>query len=168
MNVRRIVAALLLWGAAAHAEDLSPEQVGKIQQQEQEALDKVNAAHGNKKAADMDRDERRQFMEEQRQASKDVLEKNGVSAKDYARAGSTLSRDDRERANASKAATKAESEKKANVKDATAKEPTIEYGIPKEEKGKSKGEAGDAPSSRKSGSKSSGGHRSKRSRSSDY
>lgn len=166
MNVRRIAAALLLWGAAAHAEELSPEQVGKIQQQEQEALDKVNAAHGNKKAADMDRDERRQFMEEQRQASKEVLEKNGVSAKDYARASSTMSRDDRERAGAAKASAKAESEKKANVKEAGAKEPTIEYGIPKEEKGKSKGDDGEVTSSKKSSSKSSGGHRSKRSRSS--
>lgn len=135
MNVRSLsAAALLLCGAAAHAGDLSPEQVAKIQADEQEAQQKVSAAHGNRSPAEMDPDERKQMAAEQRKASQEVMEKNGVSAKDFARASATMSREERDRANAARDALKADAEKKAAAKTAApASGPTIEYGIPKED-----------------------------------
>lgn len=69
----------------AHAEDLTPEQLARIRRDEKAAMDKVNAAHGNKKPSELSTAERRQIIREQQEAARGVMEKHGVSAKDYAR-----------------------------------------------------------------------------------
>ncbi|MFY0578300.1 hypothetical protein ACN28S_31860 [Cystobacter fuscus] len=45
----------------------------------------MNAAHGGKKSSEMSTAERRQIIQEQQQAIQGVLDKHGVSSKDYAR-----------------------------------------------------------------------------------
>ncbi|QRK05375.1 hypothetical protein JQX13_35090 [Archangium violaceum] len=67
------------------AEDLTPEQLARIRRDEKAAEAKVNAAHGNKKPSEMTNAERRQMIREQQEALQEVMEKNGVSRKDYAR-----------------------------------------------------------------------------------
>jgi hypothetical protein len=69
----------------APAGELTPEQVARVRRDEKAALERVNAAHGNRKPSEMDNGERRQVIQEQQKAVQEALEKNGVSAKDYAR-----------------------------------------------------------------------------------
>ncbi len=69
----------------ALAEELTPERLASIRRAEKAAVDKVNAAHGNKKSSEMSASERRQMIQEQQEAVRKVMEEHGVSAKDYAR-----------------------------------------------------------------------------------
>jgi hypothetical protein len=79
-----LTTSLTLPGLAL-AGELSPEQLASIRRDEQAALDRVNTAHGDKKSSEMDNAERRRLIEDQRQAVREVMEKHGVSEKDYAR-----------------------------------------------------------------------------------
>lgn len=65
--------------------DLTPEQIARIRREEKAAEAKVNAAHGNKKSSELSAAERRQMIREQQEAIQEVMDKNGVSRKDYAR-----------------------------------------------------------------------------------
>ncbi|PTL76083.1 hypothetical protein [Vitiosangium sp. GDMCC 1.1324] len=67
------------------AGDLTPEQIARIRREEKAAAEKVNAAHGNKKSSELSAAERRQMIREQQEAIQEVMDKNGVSRKDYAR-----------------------------------------------------------------------------------
>ena len=67
------------------AEDLTPEQLASIRRAEKAAVDKVNAAHGNKKSSELSAAERRQMIREQQEAAQKVMDEHGVSPKDYAR-----------------------------------------------------------------------------------
>ncbi|HYO60068.1 hypothetical protein [Archangium sp.] len=69
----------------ALAEALPPEQLARIRRDEKAAVDKVNAAHGNKKSSELSTAERRQMVREQQEAIQGVMDKHGVSRKDYAR-----------------------------------------------------------------------------------
>ena len=69
----------------ALAEELTPEQLASIRRAEKAAVDKVNAAHGNKKSSELSPAERRQMIREQQEAVQKVMDEHGVSAKDYAR-----------------------------------------------------------------------------------
>ncbi|WNG46369.1 hypothetical protein F0U60_21305 [Archangium minus] len=69
----------------ALAEELTSEQLARIRRDEKAAEAKVNAAHGNKKPSELSNAERRQIIREQQEAIQEVMEKNGVSRKDYAR-----------------------------------------------------------------------------------
>jgi hypothetical protein len=80
-----LLSTCLTLPSLAPAGELTPDQVARIQRDEKEALDRVNAAHGNRKPSEMDNAERRQVIQEQKQAVQEALEKNGVTAKDYAR-----------------------------------------------------------------------------------
>ncbi|ATB40683.1 hypothetical protein CYFUS_006134 [Cystobacter fuscus] len=88
MSRRLSVLLLSTWlsvPALALAEELPPEKLASIRRDEKEALEKVNAAHGGKKSSEMSTAERRQMIQEQQQAMQGVLDKHGVSSKDYAR-----------------------------------------------------------------------------------
>lgn len=88
MSRRLSVLLLSTWlsvPALALAEDLPPEKLASIRRDEKQALEKVNAAHGGKKSSEMSTAERRQMIQEQQQAIQGVLDKHGVSSKDYAR-----------------------------------------------------------------------------------
>lgn len=64
---------------------LTPEQIARIQRDEKAAEAKVRAAHGNKKSSELSAAERRQMIQEQQDAIQEVMDKHGVSRKDYAR-----------------------------------------------------------------------------------
>ncbi len=88
MSRRLSVLLLSTWLAApglALAGDLTPEQIARIRSDEKTALERVNAAHGNRKPSEMDSAERRQVIQEQQQAIQEVRDQHGVSEKDYAR-----------------------------------------------------------------------------------
>ncbi|EPX64463.1 hypothetical protein D187_004552 [Cystobacter fuscus DSM 2262] len=88
MSRRLSVLLLSTWlslPTLALAEDLPPEKLASIRRDEKHALEKVNAAHGGKKSSEMSTAERRQMIQEQQQATQGVLDKHGVSSKDYAR-----------------------------------------------------------------------------------
>jgi hypothetical protein len=69
----------------AFGEGLTPEQIARIRRDEKAAEAKVQAAHGNKKSSELSAAERRQMIQEQQQAIQEVMDKHGVSRKDYAR-----------------------------------------------------------------------------------
>lgn len=69
----------------AFGEGLTPEQIANIQRDEKAAEAKVQAAHGNKKSSELSAAERRQMIHEQQDAIQGVMDKHGVSRKDYAR-----------------------------------------------------------------------------------
>jgi hypothetical protein len=88
MSRRVSVLLLSTWLIApslALAEDLTPEQLARIRQDEKAAVDKVNAAHGNEKPSELNAAERRQMVREQQEAVQKVMDEHGVSPKDYAR-----------------------------------------------------------------------------------
>jgi len=69
----------------ALAGKLTPEQLARIRRAEKAAVDKVNAAHGNKKSSELSAAERREMIREQQEAVQKVMDEHGVTAKDYAR-----------------------------------------------------------------------------------
>jgi hypothetical protein len=88
MSRRLSVLLLSTWLAVpglALAGDLTPEQIARMRSDEKAALDRVNAAHGNKKSSEMSSAERRQVIQEQQKAVQEVRDQHGVSEKDYAR-----------------------------------------------------------------------------------
>ena len=80
-----LLSTWLITPTLAFAGDLSPEQLARIKRAEKAAVDKVNAAHGNKKSSELSTAERREMIREQQEAVQKVMDENGVSAKDYAR-----------------------------------------------------------------------------------
>ncbi len=66
-------------------EPLSAEQTAIIGHEQKQAQAEVHAKYGNKKSSELSADERRQMVKDQAAAEKQVLEKNGVSAKQWAR-----------------------------------------------------------------------------------
>jgi len=88
MSRRLSIPLLSLWLIAPGltlAGELTPEQLASIQRDEKAAVERVNAAHGNKKASELSNDERGQIIREQQAAVQEVMDKHGVSPKDYAR-----------------------------------------------------------------------------------
>ena len=88
MSFRPLVLMLSLWllmPGLARAEGLTPEQLASIRRDEQAAMERVDKAHGNKKPSELSTDERRQIIEEQQRAIQEVMDKHGVTRKEYAR-----------------------------------------------------------------------------------
>jgi hypothetical protein len=94
--MRASIAALILTASfAARAEELSPETVANVRREQKAADEKVEKAHGNKPHSEMSSDERRQYMDEQRQARMEVLQKRGLDDKEYSRYEARLTKDQR-------------------------------------------------------------------------
>ncbi|WNZ59400.1 hypothetical protein QEG98_25375 [Myxococcus sp. MxC21-1] len=85
---------------AADSTELTPEKVAKIRRDEAQALAEVNAEYGNRKSSEMSTAERREAIDKQKAASASVLEKHGVSGKDFARYEARMSPEDNARAKA--------------------------------------------------------------------
>ncbi|NVJ08249.1 hypothetical protein HUW63_23780 [Myxococcus sp. AM001] len=85
---------------AADGAELTPEKVAEIRRDEAQALSQVDAEYGNRKSSEMSTAERREAIDKQQAASASVLEKHGVSAKDYARFEARMSPADNARAKA--------------------------------------------------------------------
>jgi hypothetical protein len=170
--MRPTIAALVLSTAfAAWADELSPETVANIRREQKASDEKVEKAHGNKPHSEMSPDERRQYMDEQRQARMDVLQKHGVDDKAYSRYEALQTRDQRSQTRAeedrleAKAKKDEEEKKSAKKKDDTipiqrgfgkgrpveleavdGAHPVVEHGIPPEEQdGMTNSESSGAP-----------------------
>ncbi|ATB48957.1 hypothetical protein [Corallococcus macrosporus] len=85
---------------AADSTELTPEKVAEIRRDEAQALSEVDEEYGNRKPSEMSTEERREAIDKQKAASASVLEKHGVSAKDYARYEARMSPADNARAKA--------------------------------------------------------------------
>lgn len=127
----RLLAALclsLLLAAPALAE-LDPGQVGQIQDEQKAAVAKVHAAHGNKSEAELSPAERAQQAREESAASEAVLQKHGVSDKEYTRYTNRMDRSEQAQAKAAQADAQAKREAKKDAPAApAAKEVEIERG----------------------------------------
>jgi hypothetical protein len=132
--MRIFLAALVLSSSLAFADDLTPAKAATIQRQRKAALDEVNKKYGNKKPSELTNDERRALISEQNEAVGKVLDKNGVSAKEFSKYEATSSTQDRQAAKAQGEAMDAEEKKAAEKKPAEAKGAakngtTVENGI---------------------------------------
>ncbi len=100
MHRRMPVLLLASWltapGLALAQEELTPEKIARIRRDEQEAQRKVDAAYGNRKPSEMSNEERRQAAREQQEAAMKVMEKHGVSDKEYSRHMARMGREERE------------------------------------------------------------------------
>jgi hypothetical protein len=151
-RMRRLALAVALLAQAALAAELTPQQLALIKREEQKALDQVNAAHGDKKPSELSSEERRQIIEEQQKASREVLERYGVSPKDYAKASANMAGGQRAQVEAEERALAAKEEQErraAAAKKAEPSEPVIEYGTPGS--GAQKGKAASSTPKAKSG-----------------
>ncbi|MGE6762807.1 hypothetical protein ACQKGO_32655 [Corallococcus interemptor] len=123
MNTRlslMLAASSLLLAAPALAEDegLTPEKVAAIQRDEAAAQAKVNNEYGNRKPSEMSNAERGQAIRDQQSEAAKVMEKHGISAKEYATYTARMTPDDNQRvANETKRLDdKAKAEKEAEEK----------------------------------------------------
>ncbi|MHA7629750.1 hypothetical protein [Corallococcus sp. M7] len=104
--------------ALAEEEGLSPEKVAAIQRDEAAAQAKVNEEFGNRKPSEMSNAERGESIRAQQKEAAKVLEKHGVSAKDYATFTARMTPEDNQRAanEAKRLEDKAKAEKEAEAK----------------------------------------------------
>ncbi|WP_223755089.1 hypothetical protein [Myxococcus sp. RHSTA-1-4] len=95
---------LVLPGVARAQEgaELTPEKVAQIRRDESQALAKVNEEFGNRQPSELSSEERAQAIDKQQAAAAAVLEKHGVSAKEYARYEARMRPEDNARAEAEK------------------------------------------------------------------
>ncbi len=82
--MRLLAAALVLAVTAAHAEEISTQDLAKVSREMKKASDAVAKKYGAPRS--LSADERKAMMNEQSAAQKGVLEKNNLDAKDVARA----------------------------------------------------------------------------------
>jgi hypothetical protein len=96
MSVLLVASWLAVPGLAlAEEEELTPQKMAEIHHDNQAARAKVDKSYGNRKPSEMTNEERAQATKDQQEASRSVLEKHGVSDKDYSRREATLSPDER-------------------------------------------------------------------------
>jgi hypothetical protein len=173
--MRATIAAMVFTASfVARADELTPEAVANVRREQKAADEKIEKAHGNKPHSEMTPDERRQYMDEQRQARMEVLQKHGLDDKEYSRYEARLTKDERAQTKAeedrltAKAKKDEEDKKNAPKKEDTipiqrgfgngrpvemeAKDgapPVVEHGIPPEEQDGSTGaDTSGAPPSR--------------------
>jgi hypothetical protein len=87
---------LLLLTLVLRADGLPPQTTAAIEHDTAKATAEVQEKYGNRKPAELSPEERRQLGRDQADAERKVLEKHGVSEKEWASSGSRRSRDDRE------------------------------------------------------------------------
>jgi hypothetical protein len=107
--------ALMVATSLAHAVDLSPEVVAKIQLEERAAVLRVERAHGNKSPSELSPEERKEIIQEQEAAVSDLYERHGVTAKDFARYTAKMSTAEREAVQAAMAKIVEKEEKKLDA-----------------------------------------------------
>lgn len=101
--ISMLVAALLVLPGVAGADEggeLTPEKVAHIRQDEADALQKVDDEFGNRKSSEMSNEERGQAIRKNSAATAAVLEKHGVTAKEYERYTARMGQEGNERAKA--------------------------------------------------------------------
>lgn len=129
-----LMAALLVLPGVAGADEggeLTPEKVAHIRRDEAAAMKKVDDEFGNRKPSEMSNEERGQAIQKQSAATTEVLEKHGVTAKEYDRFTAKMGREGNERAKAEgqRLEEKAKASKQAAAKPAEEKEVSIQNGF---------------------------------------
>jgi hypothetical protein len=131
-----LAASWLVLPGAARAQDdaeLTPEKVAQIRHEESQALTKVDAEYGNRKLWELSSEERAQIIEKQEAASAAVLEKHGVSAKEYARYEARMRPEDNARAKAEEerleALAKAAQQQQQETGEKSAEDVPVQLGI---------------------------------------
>ncbi|RKG57442.1 hypothetical protein D7X30_18145 [Corallococcus sp. AB011P] len=109
---------LLATPALAEEEGLTPEKVAAIQRDEAAAQAKVNEEFGNRKPSEMSNAERGQSIRAQQKEGAKVMEKHGVSAKEFATFTARMTPEDNQRVanEAKRLDDKAKAEKEAEAK----------------------------------------------------
>ena len=110
--------------SADEGDELTPEKVAQIRRDEAAAMKKVSAEFGDRKPSEMSNEERGQQARMQASATASVLEKHGVSAKEYERFSARMGREGNERAAAE--AQRLEAQEKAKQAAASAAKPAEE------------------------------------------
>lgn len=129
-----LMAALLVLPGVAGADEggeLTPEKVAHIRRDEAAAMKKVDDEFGNRKPSEMSNEERGQAIQKQSAATTSVLEKHGVSAKEYDRFTARMGREGNERAKAEgqRLEEQAKASKPAAAKPTEEKEVSIQNGF---------------------------------------
>lgn len=132
--ISMLMAALLVLPGIAGADEggeLTPEKVAHIRRDEATAMKKVDDEFGNRKSSEMSNEERGQAIQKQSAATSSVLEKHGVTAKEYDRFTAKMGPEGNERAKAEgqRLEEQAKSAKQAAAKPAEEKEVTIQQGF---------------------------------------
>lgn len=104
--------------ALAEEEGLTPEKVAAIQRDEAAAQAKVNEEFGNRKPSEMSNAERGQSIRAQQKEGAKVMEKHGVSAKEFATFTARMTPEDNQRVanEAKRLEDKAKADKEAEAK----------------------------------------------------
>ncbi|NVJ22866.1 hypothetical protein HUW62_16725 [Myxococcus sp. AM011] len=129
-----LMAALLVLPGVAGADEggeLTPEKVAHIRRDEAAAMKKVDDEYGNRKPSEMSNEERGQATRKQSAATTSVLEKHGVTAKEYDRFTARMGREGNERAKAEgqRLEEQAKASKPAAAKPTEEKEVSIQNGF---------------------------------------
>jgi hypothetical protein len=102
--MRTLFALTLLASLSVRADPPTPEEIAKVQREQKAADAEVEKKYGNKKPSELSQDDRRQMIKDKSEAERNVLDKNNIDAKEFARTQARQSLQDR-------AATKAAAEK---------------------------------------------------------
>lgn len=116
-------------------DEFDAERAATIEREQARETAAVSAKYGNKKSTELSRDERAQMIREQAAAEQKVLDKHGVSPKDWARAQMNRSREQAEQvrqANKALEAKEKAAERAAAEKAGGPKEIVIQRGISEE------------------------------------
>lgn len=90
-----LAAALLIAGVSFAADELTPQNMAKIQSEQKKASEAIDKKYGNKKPSELTPDERRAMQKEKGESERAVLDKHGVDPKSFAKAGAKMGREDR-------------------------------------------------------------------------
>lgn len=90
--MRKTLLAAALLSLGAFADDLTPDQIAKLQSDQKKAAEAVEKKYGDGK---LSASERKELAKEKAAAEAAVLEKAGVDKKEFVRASTKQSRDDR-------------------------------------------------------------------------
>lgn len=130
------LALLTAISLALAPDDFDAERAAAIEREQAKETAAVGARYGNKKSTELSREERAQMIRDQQTAEKQVLEKYGMTAKEWARAQMNRTRDQasqvKEANKALETKEKAAAEKASAEKAGGPKEIVIQRGISEE------------------------------------
>ncbi len=100
--------------------DITPEQAAQMQADQAKQMELVDKQFGNKKSTELSSTERRDMIRARGEAEQKALEKNGLSAKEWARYSQTLNRQNATEAKAATEKLKADEALTKKAADAAA------------------------------------------------
>ena len=121
LSLSVVTGCLLLASSAARAQELDPAKVAEIRRAEKAALAKVAAEHGNRQPHEMDNQERREVIRKQQAAQQGVLEKHGVSTREWVNYTAKMSPEEQSQAEAAEKKLEADARAKKEAAEKAAK-----------------------------------------------